>query len=517
MGTKQVMVTAPLVVLLYDRTFLAGTFREAWRRRWGLYLGLAATWLILAPRYLALGSFFLERPTAGPAGLPQVLATPWEYLRSQPGVVTHYLYLAFWPRSLCLDYDWPVAETAREILPPAIFVIALLGLTLWAARRRPTLGFLGLWFFLILAPTSSVVPTQDLAFEHRLYLPLAAVVTAAVVGAYALGRALICHGRLARPGAVVTPASTAGQASRGRRLLGWGLAAGVLTAVTLPLGYRTVLRNADYRSPLTLWQDTVQQRPDNPRAHCNLGVAFAATAKKEEAMLHFGRAIDLKPNYALAYVNRGSAWQDLRQFDRAIEDYTRAIELNPGYAEIYANRGSAYEQIGRTDDALRDYAKALELNPGSALAYYNRGTLHKHQGRDEEALRDFSSAIRVCPTYVPAYDERSHILLRRSLFDLAIEDLNRVIQLNPRRAEAYYDRAEAHRMLTNYDEAIRDYSRVIRLKPDDAAAYNNRAICWFTLRQYDKAWADVKACRTLGVQVHPGFLEALSRASGRSE
>ena len=48
MGSKEVMVSAPLLVLLYDRTFIAGSFREALRRRWGLYLALAATWPILA-------------------------------------------------------------------------------------------------------------------------------------------------------------------------------------------------------------------------------------------------------------------------------------------------------------------------------------------------------------------------------------------------------------------------------------------------------------------------------------
>ncbi len=47
MATKEVMVTAPAMVFLYDRTFLAGTFREAWRRRWKLHLALASTWLLL--------------------------------------------------------------------------------------------------------------------------------------------------------------------------------------------------------------------------------------------------------------------------------------------------------------------------------------------------------------------------------------------------------------------------------------------------------------------------------------
>ncbi|HEY8995225.1 MAG TPA: hypothetical protein VIM71_11225, partial [Lacunisphaera sp.] len=48
MACKEVMVSAPLMILLYDRTFVAGTFRAAWQHRWRYYLALAATWLVLA-------------------------------------------------------------------------------------------------------------------------------------------------------------------------------------------------------------------------------------------------------------------------------------------------------------------------------------------------------------------------------------------------------------------------------------------------------------------------------------
>ena len=47
MGTKEVMVSAPVMVWLYDRTFLAGSFGTAWRVRKNFYLSLAATWLVL--------------------------------------------------------------------------------------------------------------------------------------------------------------------------------------------------------------------------------------------------------------------------------------------------------------------------------------------------------------------------------------------------------------------------------------------------------------------------------------
>ena len=47
MGSKEVMVVAPLTVLLYDRAFLSGSFREALRARAALYAGLFGCWLVL--------------------------------------------------------------------------------------------------------------------------------------------------------------------------------------------------------------------------------------------------------------------------------------------------------------------------------------------------------------------------------------------------------------------------------------------------------------------------------------
>jgi hypothetical protein len=59
-ATKEIVVTAPLVVLLYDRTFLEGSFAQSLRRRWGVYVGLAASWVLLASLVISTG--LLVRP-----------------------------------------------------------------------------------------------------------------------------------------------------------------------------------------------------------------------------------------------------------------------------------------------------------------------------------------------------------------------------------------------------------------------------------------------------------------------
>ena len=62
MASKEVMVTAPLVALLYDRIFISGSFKESLRRRWGWYLALAATWAILGLVVVSVPRSRSERP-----------------------------------------------------------------------------------------------------------------------------------------------------------------------------------------------------------------------------------------------------------------------------------------------------------------------------------------------------------------------------------------------------------------------------------------------------------------------
>ncbi|HZZ18742.1 MAG TPA: hypothetical protein VFE25_05210, partial [Opitutaceae bacterium] len=96
MGTKESMATAPLVVFLFDRTFLAGSFAEAWRRRWKLYLLLAACWAPLALQ-VSLGG-----GRSGTAGFESGVPV-WSYFITQMKAVVLYLRLSLWPRHLVGD------------------------------------------------------------------------------------------------------------------------------------------------------------------------------------------------------------------------------------------------------------------------------------------------------------------------------------------------------------------------------------------------------------------------------
>jgi protein O-mannosyl-transferase len=175
MACKETMVTAPVLVALYDRVFIFDSIKAAIKERWRLYAGLAFTWLALA---LLVSS----GPRIHSAGFSSGVSA-WTYMLNQTVMIVRYLRLAVWPTSLVVNYGWPVPLTLGEVLPQALIVIALLVGTIAALMRRPPLGFLGATFFMTLAPTSSIVPiATEVGAERRMYLPLISVVVLVVIG-----------------------------------------------------------------------------------------------------------------------------------------------------------------------------------------------------------------------------------------------------------------------------------------------------------------------------------------------
>jgi len=365
MATKEVMVTAPVVVFIYDRIFLARSFGETFWRRWRFYAALAGTWAILAVLVLA-------EPRGSSAGLGLPIG-PIGYAKAQCFSILHYIRLAFWPDVLVLDYGRAPSRTWAQVAPAAAAVAGLLLIVGLALRFRPTAGFLGTWFFVILAPTSSFVPINDVTFEHRMYLPLAAIIADAVLATYLVGG-------WALRAAISSPAR--------RRLAGRLLACALAAGVAAPLAAKTVRRNRDYRSRIAIWQDTALKRPLSRRAHCSLGAAYRNAGQFDKAIECYDRAIKLSPKYSLAYNNRGIAYAEKGMYERAIADFDVAIKLRPNFELAYANRGAAYVAKGDYARAIRDLDAAIRLNPKYTTAHENKAIALAEMRKARKASKD---------------------------------------------------------------------------------------------------------------------------------
>ena len=366
MASKEVMVTAPLMVLLYDRTFVAGSFRDAWRARRTSYLFLGGTWLVLAALLVGVGG---SRGAAAGFGLG---ISPWAYALKQCEAIVHYLRLSVWPHPLVLDYGTDVVTDPLAVAPQALLLAVLVAGTCFALWRRPVLGFLGAWFFVILAPSSSVVPlvTQTMA-EHRMYLPLAGVLALAGGGVRVLA---------------------------GRR------SAFAVVVLAFAGGALTVSRNAVYHSELSIWRDTVARRPENARAQTGVGLALFHGGQTAEAMEHLRAAVRLKPGYPDAHYNLGLALFKTGQTAAAMAEYETALQLRPAYAEAHYNLGLALMKIGRVADAIAGFEAAVQVRPDLTEAHNNLGAALARTGRLKEALPHFEAAVRLDPANAEAHN-----------------------------------------------------------------------------------------------------------------
>ena len=473
MGCKEVMVSAPLVVLLYDRVFLASSFRELWRKRAGLYLGLAATWLLLA--VLVAGT--PRRATGFAFGN----LTPCEYLMTETGVILYYLRLCLWPHPLVIDYfGWPVARSLDDVLLPGIVVVGLLGATVWAFRRRPWLGFLGAWFFLILAPTSSFLPSAgEVAAERRMYLPLAAVVTITVIGAFEIGKRVLDKRRGVALGCVAV--------------------ASVVVLFTL----LTIRRNQDYRSDAVIWQDAVQKSPANPRAHDNLGIALTRQGRLPEAISHLEQALRINPDDAEAHTNLGVALVRQNKLTEAIGHYERALQINPDLTEAHYNLGLALMKQGRVTEAINHYEQALRINPNLAEAHNTLGLALMRQGRLPEAIGQYEQGVRLKPDDPSAHNHFGDALARAGRVREAIRQYEEALRIEPDAVETQNNLAwllatSAPEDGGNPTQGLRLAQRVCELTRDQVAPYlDTLAAAYAATGQFSEAVATARRAMEL--------------------
>ncbi|MBI2825335.1 MAG: tetratricopeptide repeat protein [Planctomycetia bacterium] len=376
MLSKEVMASAPVVVLLFERTFITGSFRRALRASWPLYLGLAAAWIPLLCIYLS-GH---HTPEAG-FGLP-VRAVPWWL--TQAKVLILYLKLTFWPWPLLIQYELPYFETLAAAWPWLLAAAALGLVALVLVWRRTAAGFVGASVLMVLSPTFLIPMTNEVAAERRMYLPLAAIAPLVVAGGYALAE------RVAR----------SIDARTERRLAGWGPIAvtGVgVVVVGAVFGLLSLRRSNVYNDELDLWRDAAVHQPDNFMACYNAGTLLAVAGRQQEAIEQFEAALRRKPDSSDAHFNLARALDEVGRQREAFGHYQEAVRLKPDFAAAHYNLGIALTQAGRIGAGIDHFQRAVELEPDFADAHMNLGSALASIGRIEDAIAHFERAVALKP------------------------------------------------------------------------------------------------------------------------
>ncbi|MBX6421860.1 MAG: hypothetical protein IRZ06_12765 [Nevskia sp.] len=265
LATRETSATLPGLLMLWES--LSVRARDPLRVR---VLRIAPFWLLLA----AAALLALQRGYAAFFATSLEARTPWDNALTQIHAYGWLLKQFFLLAPLDLDPDLPVrhAPDAASVLQ-ALLLVALLASALALRGRARWAAFCAAWGVLGFLPTNSLLPRLDVANDRQWYLPgIALCWTLGWLAAALLARAR-------RPALVL-------------------VASGLLALAAL-----TALRNADYRSELALWRQTLAQSPHKPRALNNYGVALRLAGRETEARAAFLGALAYDPRFTPAQQN----------------------------------------------------------------------------------------------------------------------------------------------------------------------------------------------------------------------
>ena len=437
-ATKEILVSLPILILLYDRLFLSQSFLAALLSKPVFYVGLWSSYLLLVLLMNSSGS------RGGTIGFGSDTSS-FEYLITQSWGIVRYLRLCFWPAPLIFDYG-AFSFTFGQVWLHFLFVAGLFIGTLVLLFKKPRVGFVLAAFFLLLAPTSSFVPiVNQTVSEHRMYL----------VSAFILGLGVVLIDRTWHKSKIFSESK-------------WARAT-VLILIAVAFGTLTIRRNLDYGSGRQLWADTVQKWDLNGRAFQNLTVYLMKDGQYEEARVVVEKGCQVDPNNPRIFSLAGLLYLELSEPAKAVRAYSTANQIEDK-AGIYGNRNwqylmgraKAHLQLDNPAEAKKDLIQSTELRPDNAEAIQLLGIIHEGLGEYPAAKQWYDRLIEIHPS-ADTYCRRGFVLIRMNQGPAAMHDFDASLKIDPNFGFGYLGRAQAYVLAGDLSKARAEASIAERL------------------------------------------------------
>lgn len=478
-GSKEIGWSAPVYWLLFEIFFV--------RRRGGDETSSRA--IIVSASVLAAGAVIVTIALIKTGLLANYLDAyqekgygPMERLLTEPRVVVSYLITMFFPHPvrLALDHDVSVSRSLTDpatTLFAAAFLYMLFIGALLSWRKMPLIAFLGLGFFIALAPESSFIPL-DLKIDHRIYFYSIFIIPATV--------AWVILGL--RPKRVFI----------------------FFTIIIALMGVLTFQRNKTWGSRVSVWSDSARKSPGIHRPWNNLCAAFTENETFFKAVTACDRAIKLKPDEGFPYVNKGIAFMHLGREKEAGELFSRAVEVDPDNAVAHHNLGAFLEKAGRTDEAVEEYKQTVRIDQLNLPARHRLSVLLRETGELEAAFFEARLLTRLYPDHIGGWLElaKSGILIGR--IEPARNAAHEAIELEPRNPEAWHLLGSALRRTERFDDAEKALQKAIEIYPSHQRTWIELGFLALDQGNIDKAKRSLAmARRSIGVTKE---LESLQEA-----
>ncbi len=480
MLTKEISFTLPIMLSIYELFFFKASVRQR--------LILLCPFLFLMP---IIPLQFLHAKglseTMGNIGATIQLAnekgiSSADYLFTQFRVLVTYIRLMFFPVGQNVDYDYPIFRSFSDlpVLISFFFLASILGIALiflfrslhksrYAIPGR-VLAFGIFWFFITISIESSIIPIDDVIFEHRMYLPSIGLIVATIASLSMLQEKFSIEGLKARQMTIILFAS-----------------------IIILLTGTSYARNYVWHDEISLWEDITQKSPLKARAHCNLGEAYLNIGRYDKAQIQFQTAIKMSPNMWEAHNNLGMTYMNQNKLDDAIKEYLFVLKQNPYFRFTHNNLGLVYLNRGELAKAELYFTNALRLNPAFADAHFNLGATFEQNGRIVDATKEYQVAVNLNRVLINKLNNIGTCRFKAGRIDEAIQKYLIVAKLNPSLVQVHYNLALAYKKQNQLSHALDEMAIALKLKPDLSIAHYELALMYKQQNRIDEALTELEA------------------------
>jgi tetratricopeptide (TPR) repeat protein len=252
----------------------------------------------------------------------------------------------------------------------------------------------------------------------------------------------------------------------------------------------------DFAAAAQICSDYLNDNPDNAAVHFQLGYAYSALGKADDAEEEYREAIDLDPKMGVAYLNLGVTLLESNPKEAA-GTLQKAVDLMPDQPRPKYALGLALEHQGNDDAAITQFGAALALDARDFPARLELARTFLHAKKLADAATEFQKALALEPSSGAA-----HLGLAQTYFDEkrtaeASTELTQYLQANPKDVEARIQHASMLTELGNDEEALAELNRAASIRAENESTLQIRSLVEYRLKNYDAALAALKQVETV--------------------
>ena len=356
-----------------------------------------------------------------------------------------YLIKIFWPVNLAVFYTYRQFLPSWQVFGAASILLGISIAVIYAIKKAPYLFVGWFWYLGTLVPVIGLIQVGKQSIADRYtYFPsigIAIILTWSIV--YLLPKVKLRK-------IIIIPAAI------------------ILAALT----FLTWQQCGYWKNSISLFNHVLQATKDNYLAHNNLGTALAAEGKKEEAIAHYRKAIEINPTFTIAHLNLGAALVAQGRIEEALA----AIKMNPNQEEAHFHLGVVLAAQGRNEEAIAHYLAAIKINPNYDDAHYNLANLFMKQGKIEEAIAHYRQAIKINPDHADAHCNLANVFVKQNKIDQAIEHFREAVRITPSSFASLNNLGVNLEKQLKHDEAASYYRRALVVEPKNPGIYFNLGV-----------------------------------------